>query len=216
MRVSISPGSTVSTRTPVPASSAAQTRPSCSSAAFDAPYAPQRSYASVAASEVTLTIVPPPRSTIGPASAFVRRNGPTRFTASARSRSSQSVSSSSRSGTGPSVLALLTRTSIGPTAAAAWPAIACVASRSATSATIACASPPAARIAATAAASSSAWRATSTTRAPARASASPSARPSPRLPPVTSTFCPAIGRLMLRPPLGPEQKTPGRTVYRPD
>src|SRR5438128_1970935 len=67
-------------------------------------------------------IVPPPRRTIGPAIALVRRNGPTRLTASARSRSSQSVSRSSRSGTGPSVLALLTSTSIGPTAAAACPA----------------------------------------------------------------------------------------------
>ena len=45
---------------------------------------------------------------------------------------------------------------------------------------------PAARISATAAASGSAWRATSTTRAPAAASARPSARPSPWLPPVTS------------------------------
>ena len=38
--VSISPGSTANTRTPVPSSSAAHTRESWSSAALDAPYAP--------------------------------------------------------------------------------------------------------------------------------------------------------------------------------
>jgi hypothetical protein len=58
-------------------------------------------------------------------------------------------------------------------------------------------------IAADASVSSSAWRATSTTRAPARASACPSARPSPRLPPVTSTLFPAKGLSWLRLLSGP-------------
>ena len=58
-----------------------------------------------------------------PSSAFVSRNGPTTFVASAASRSSQSVSASGTSGTGPSVDALLTRTSTPPSAAVTCSAI---------------------------------------------------------------------------------------------
>src|SRR5207237_1095444 len=83
-----------------------------------------------------------------------------------RARSSHSVSRSNRRGVGPSALALWTRISIGPTTAAAAPAIPWTARLSATSAASACASPPSARMRAATDSSSSVPRATSATRAP--------------------------------------------------
>jgi len=121
--VSISPGSIEMKRTPLSASSAAQMRDRWSSAAFDTPYAPQRGYAFVAASELTCTTSPCPRSSMLPTTALLSRNGPSKFTSSTRAKSSQAVSSNSGSGVGPSELALCTRMSIGPTSAAAAPAI---------------------------------------------------------------------------------------------
>ena len=61
----------------------------------------------------------------GPAldsTALVRRNGPSRFVASARSRASQSVSPSNASGVGPRSEALFTSTSRPPSAPTTWPA----------------------------------------------------------------------------------------------
>src|SRR5262249_11994076 len=154
--------------------------------------APQVGYALTDASEVTFTTRPPPRRAIPPATARVSRKGPRRFTSSTRAKSSHSVSSRSRSGVGPSVLASCTRTSTGPASAAAAPAMRWMSSFTPTSATNPWASPPSARISSTTRDSSSSPRATSTTRAPLRARARPSAAPSPRLPPVTSTDRPRI------------------------
>src|SRR5512139_3330534 len=81
---------------------------------------------------------------------------------------------------------------ISPTRPCAWPAIACTACLSLMSPAIACAIPPRERIVATASASGPASRATIATRAPWAASASASARPSPRLAPVTSAPVPWI------------------------
>src|SRR5438270_416153 len=64
------------------------------------------------------------RRTIEPSNAFVRRKGPTRLACRTASKSSQSVSPRSGMGSGPNVEALWTTRSIGPTSAAAAPAIA--------------------------------------------------------------------------------------------
>src|ERR1700722_3196056 len=157
------------------------------------------------------TTQPRPRSTIGPTTDFVSRKGPTRFTASALSTSSQSVSSSRRSGTGPSVLALWTSRSMSPTSAAAAPAMRWMAALSPTSSTMAWASSPPDRMRATDSSSGPRSRATSTTRAPRAASAAPRAAPSPRLPPVTIVPAPRSFMVVhLSPPsLRPESRTVG-------
>src|SRR4030095_11086077 len=102
-----------------------------------APYAPQPAYGVTAASLVMLTTSGrrPSRAdaTSAPSSALVRRNGPTRLVASAASRSSQSVSASRASGTGPRLDALLTSTSTPPSALATWIASPCVSPFPATS-----------------------------------------------------------------------------------
>src|SRR5207237_3463304 len=138
------------------------------------------------------TTRPEPRSAIAPATIFVKRNGPTRFVCRTCSRSSHPVSRSRRSGVGPSVLALCTRSSMGPTSAAAAPAIRWAWSLSPTSPASACASPPSSRMRATVLCRSSSPRATRTTLAPAPESSSASAAPSPLLAPVMRTPFPRI------------------------
>src|SRR5207237_6757853 len=84
------------------------------------------------------------------------------------------------------------------------------------SATIACASPLAARISATTAARGPAWRATSTTRAPARPRARPSARPRPWLPPVTRAFFLSrwfMGLLLEREDAAPDKPSTRMLIY---
>src|SRR5690606_21298918 len=142
-------------------------------------------------SELRCKRVPPPRTAIEPAMIRLRRNGPTKLTASTRSRSSHSVSTSRRSVVGPRELALWISTSIGPTRSAAVLDSGWIAVLSPMSALSACASAPCSRSSFASRSSGSRSRATNTNRAPAAASCRDSAAPSPRLAPVIRTALPS-------------------------
>ena len=125
--VSMSPGSNDIIATPSGASSACQMRVRWSSAALlSAVGAPALvgGHRGIARDVDTKPPRPSRAAAVSePRTALVSRNGPSRLVASAASRSSQTVSASGASGTGPRLEALFTRTSTPPSAAASWSAI---------------------------------------------------------------------------------------------
>src|SRR5438067_1802171 len=130
-----------------------------------------------------LTMRPPPRAAMPWSTVCVVLRTPFRLTAIRRSQSAGSLSTKKCSRSHP---ALLTRTSIGPSASSSVATARPTASRSATSAAAAEARPPAARTSAATASAPAPSRSRTPTARRSRASRSAMARPMPRPPPVTS------------------------------
>ncbi len=187
-RVATNPGHTELQHTPYEAHASDCDRVSAASPPLLAPYAPLFPNARCACCEVTLMIRPQPREAIEGPNRWPSRNGAVRLTAMVRSQSS---TLSDGSGGRRLMPAQLTRMSGGPKSPSASSAARETSAREARSALTHAASPPAARIPSAAQPRRSGSRATSTTRAPARASAVAIPAPIPELPPVTTATRPA-------------------------
>ena len=187
-RVATKPGHTELQHTPEAAQASDWDRVSDARPPFEAPYAPLFANARWACCEVTLTIRPQPRAAISGPNRWPSRNGAVRLTAMVVS---QSAILSEPSGGRRLTPAQLTRMSGDPNAAAAPSAARSTSARSARSALTQATMAPASRSPAAATSSRSLSRATSTTRAPARASAAAISAPIPELPPVTTATRPS-------------------------
>ena len=140
-------------------------------------------------------IRPQPRSAMSGPNRWPSRNGAVRLTAMV---ASQSATVSDPSGGRRLIPAQLTRMSGGPNADSASSAARAAMGRSARSALTHATSPPRPRIDAAAAPSRPASRATSTTLAPARASAAAIPAPIPEDPPVTTATRPPSEKSSVR------------------